>query len=98
MSELKNYEIVDIATSEGRKKIEDYRREKQERVQRGQQLYAKIKRASKYYGQGRKEGLFEIAIVPSCGEYCVQGGPGGQYTLRDVNLYVCEDGKELRIA
>lgn len=72
-----------------------------------QQLFAKIKRSSKYYNQNEcaKEAPqqwgwpFRVTIVadePSA--YKVKGGPGGQYRLEDVNLYVVEDGCELRIA
>lgn len=95
---MSGYEIVDTSTPEGRAKIEAYERDRKERIRRGQQLYAKIKRSSKYYGQGTQGALFEVAIIPACGEYCIQGGPGGQYALRDVSLYVVEDGEELRIA
>jgi hypothetical protein len=72
----------------------------------GQQIYAKIKRSSKYYSQNRSAQdapefygwPFRVTIDPNAGEYAVQGGPGSQYRLRDVNLFVIEDGKELRIA
>lgn len=30
--------------------------------------------------------------------YAVQGGPGGQYRLKDVNLFIVEDGREMRIS
>ncbi len=64
----------------------------------GQQLYAKIKRTSKYYGQGEIDGLFEVFIDPSVrDEYKVQGGPGGQYRLRDVTLWVKYGDSALKI-
>lgn len=64
-----------------------------------QQIYAKIKRSSKYYGQTERGELFKVHIAPQGGwEYVVKGGPGGQYRLSDVNLFVVEDGQELRIA
>jgi len=71
----------------------------------GQQLYAKIKKNSKYYHQNawcinepeRWGWPFAVTIEPACIDYTVQGGPGGQYRLSDVNLFVVEDGKELRI-
>jgi hypothetical protein len=70
-----------------------------------QQLYAKIKRNSKYAHQNEQakgfgHGLpFKVSIVPAFGEYCVQGGPGGQYRLADVQLFIkSDDGKEMRIA
>jgi len=28
----------------------------------------------------------------------VQGGPGGQYRLSDVNLFVVDEGREVRIS
>lgn len=70
-----------------------------------QQLFAKIKRNSKYAYQnehaiGFGYGLpFKVSIVPSFGEYCVQGGPGGQYRLADVQLFIKDDnGAVIRIA
>lgn len=73
-----------------------------------QQLYAKIKRSSKYYSEqmpmAKKDpGLwgwpFEVSIeYQTFGDHVVQGGPGGQYRLCDVNLFVIDDGKELRIS
>ncbi len=64
------------------------------------QLYAKIKRSSKYYGQTEPNQLFPVYIVatPGRGEYIVQGGPGGQYRLADVNLFIIHDGHEQRIS
>ncbi len=65
----------------------------------GQQLFAKIKRSSKYHGQGGKGLLFPVYVIHGgAGEYVVQGGPGGQYRLADVNLFIVDDGKEMRIA
>jgi hypothetical protein len=66
----------------------------------GQQLFAKIKCSSKYYGQGDPGERFAvfIKVCERKDEYVVQGGPGGQYRLRDVNLFVVQDGRELRIA
>lgn len=74
-------------------------REKAERLERGQQLHAKIKRTSRYYGQGAPGALFKVFIDVHQGDYVVQGGPGGQYRLADVNLYVKgDDGRELKIS
>ena len=65
-----------------------------------QQLYAKIKRSSKYFGQG--DGTpFEMFIDGSgYDDYLVLGGPGGCYSLRDVNLFVRDTVKDsfLKIA
>jgi hypothetical protein len=70
-----------------------------------QQLYAKIKRSSKYEYQNKVAqengyGLpFEVDIDSDKGGYVVKGGPGGQYQLADVQLFVkCDDGTDLRIA
>lgn len=64
-----------------------------------QQIYAQIKRTSKYYGQTEPRALFAVHIAPQGHwEYIVRGGPGGGYRLSDVNLYVVEDGHEIRIS
>lgn len=69
-----------------------------------QQIYAKIKKSSKYYFQNdwaRNEGSFPfpVSIIPepTIPEYCVLGGPGGRYRLADVQLFVVQDGRELKI-
>lgn len=92
------YELVDMGTEDGRSKVAAYEEAKAEKVKSGQQLYAKIKKSSKYYGQG-DGALFEVFVEAGNREaYVVQGGPGGQYRLSDVNLYIMEDGRELRIS
>lgn len=59
----------------------------------GQRLLARIRPTSKYYGQGQEGTLFPVCIGPA-GEYCVVGGPGGQYRLKDVDLFaVFDDGR-----
>lgn len=72
----------------------------------GQQIYAKIKQRSVWYAQKKyciADPLigwpFPVKINPSAkqGHY-IEGGFGGCYRLSDVNLFVIEDGKELRIA
>lgn len=104
---MQHMEIVDMSTEEGRAKVDEYERDKAETVRYGQQIYAKIKRSSKYYNQNewaaaepkRWGGFpFKVRVDPAYGEYCIQGGPGGQYRMADVNLYVVEDGRELRIS
>lgn len=96
---MEGFEVVDMGTTEGRAKVAAYEAEKAEKVKSGQQLYAKIKRTSKYYGQGEKGALFSVFVEAGYPEgYMVQGGPGGQYRLSDVNLYVVEDGREMRIS
>lgn len=82
-----------------RSQIVEAQRKKQEQANAGQQLHAKIKRSSKYYGQGQLGALFPVFIdAQNKGEYVVQGGPGGQYRLTDVNLFVVDNGVELRIS
>jgi hypothetical protein len=91
--------VCDMNTEEGRSKAAAYKAQKAEKVKSGQQLYAKIKRTSKYFGQTEHGALFPVFVeVGWVGGYVVQGGPGGQYCLKDVNLYVVEDGKEMRIS
>ncbi|MEW5715071.1 hypothetical protein AB1462_22265 [Pseudomonas sp. SB113] len=69
----------------------------------GQQLYAEIKKSSKYAHQAtwaKSQGPypFPVRVVDDRGGlYCVAGGPGGAYRLADVNLYVIEDGKKVRV-
>lgn len=73
-----------------------------------QQLYAKIKKSSKYFDQNwyaernpeRWGWPFAVQVCPDNPDpagYIVQGGPGGQYRLSDVNLYVIESGHEIKI-
>lgn len=68
-----------------------------------QQLYAKVKRSSKYFYQNecaRKNGEFPFPVAIRTGgdDYKVIGGPGGAYRLADVNLFVVDDRGELRIS
>lgn len=56
----------------------------------GQKLLARIRPSSKYFGQGDQDALFPICISPGV-EYIVQGGPGGQYRLCDVDLFAVFD-------
>lgn len=56
----------------------------------GQKLMARIRKSSKYFGQGDEAVLFPVAIT-SPKEYGVVGGPGGQYRLSDVDLFVVFD-------
>jgi len=69
-----------------------------------QQIYAKVKRSSKYSHQNKMAeqghwGLpFAVEISAIEDAYCVSGGPGGKYRLSDLNLFVIDDAKEVRIA
>lgn len=67
----------------------------------GQQLYAEIKKTSHYANQRDWPGWptpFPVSIVPGdpCG-YVVKGGVGGQYRLEDVQLFVIDGEKKVRI-
>ncbi|WP_322089724.1 hypothetical protein [Burkholderia sp. BCC1999] len=63
-----------------------------------QQIHAKIKRSSKYYGQTLPGAIFPVEINPQRDEYVVHGN-NNFYRLRDVNLFVVgDDGSPLRIA
>ena len=92
-------EFFDMNTSDGRAQLAAHEAEKDSMINLGQQIFAKIKKSSKYYGQTSPGELFAVFIDASMrSEYRIQGGPGGQYRLADVNLFVVEDGKELRIS
>ena len=42
---------------------------------------------------------FAVYVLPGDpAGYVVQGGPGGQYRLSDVSLFVVEHGQELKIS
>jgi len=74
------------------------------------QLYARIKKSSQYFNQNRTEIIngktiilpfaVDIAVTapPLSRGYHVQGNNSNRYTLKDVNLYVIEGDKELKIA
>ncbi len=63
------------------------------------QLYAKIKKSSKYYHQNqwaKDNGQFPFPVEVRIdyrdgGGYVIKGGPGGQYEPRDVNLFAIVD-------
>lgn len=59
-----------------------------------QQIYARIKRTSKYYRSQHnpEDPLFPVVVAPQFGwEYCVHGGPGGHYRRCDVKLFIKDD-------
>ena len=67
-----------------------------------QQLYAEIKRTSKYAHQAdmqRQLGAypFPVKIVCDFGGYVVMGGVGGRYRLTDVDIYVIEGEQRILI-
>lgn len=62
----------------------------------GQQLYAQIRKTSKYAHQTDK--LFKVRVGKApYDKFVVDGGPGGLYALRDVHFYVLVDGKPMRL-
>ncbi len=68
------------------------------------QLYAKIKRTSKYYDQNDWAatdpvfGLpFKVKIEYDSSGYIIQGGPGSRYRLADVTLYVKVAGQNVKL-
>ncbi|TBU78191.1 hypothetical protein [Phytopseudomonas daroniae] len=63
----------------------------------GQQLYAVIKKSSEYAHQSDK--LFPVRVgTAPYDNYIVHGGIGGVYRMKDVNLYVVDDGKQYRLS
>jgi hypothetical protein len=79
--------------------LAEYERERSVRITAGQQLYAQIKRSSKYYGQTDAGAIFPVHILIGAGDYVVQGWPGGQYRLCDVHILVADEhGKTMRIS
>ncbi|QPG61217.1 hypothetical protein HFV04_016995 [Pseudomonas sp. BIGb0427] len=62
----------------------------------GQQLYAQLKKTSEYAHQTGEVFPVRVGKAPF-DDYVIHGGPGGLYRLRDVALYVNEDGKQYRL-
>lgn len=60
---------------------------KQARATRGVVLHARIREESKYFGQTAPGDLFKVYVQDTTDVYVVGGGPGGQYRLRDVDLF-----------
>lgn len=86
--------LFDLNTPDGIKEANEYQSAGNNK---GQQLFAKIKRSSKYAAQAERHEAFPCRVLPDFGEYCVQGGPGHQYRLRDVQLWIVHQGKTQRI-
>lgn len=63
---------------------------------KGQQLYARIRKTSKYAHQTDKLFAVRVGKAPY-DNFCVHGGPGGVYALRDVHFYVLVDGKPMKL-
>lgn len=108
--EKENRVILEAVSFDKKDAWAEYERQHNEKsafVRQRQQLYAKVKESSKYYGQNtiaqndpeRWGWPFAVRIVGSNHQGClVQGGPGGQYPLGDVDLFVVEDGCEIQIS
>ena len=90
--------VFDMNNTEQRAEVNRLKAEKAQKIKQGQQLYARIKKSSKYFGQTAPGELFGVFVDPAYGAYCVQGGHGGQYRLEDVHLCVVVDGKTLAIS
>ena len=78
--------------------LKERKRQRNALLTAGQQLFAKIKKSSEYAHQRAGSDPFPVRLMPAFGAYPVQGGPGGQYRLSDVELFVIEDGVELKIS
>lgn len=62
----------------------------------GQQIHARIKKNSEYSHQSDQ--LFPVVVgKPPYDNFVVHGGIGGVYRMRDVDLYVIDDGKQYRL-
>ena len=66
------------------------------------QLYAKIKKSSKYYYQNdfakeRNQFPFQVKIRGEAWDYCVKADIG-EYRLRDVSIFVIVDGAEIKLS
>lgn len=57
----------------------------------GQRLLARIRPSSKYYGQGDEGALFPV-VITAPDDYQARGGPGGQYRLKDIDLFAVFEG------
>lgn len=78
---------------------------KEDAMEQNQQLFAKIKESSKYadqiyYAKRGGEYPFPVYIVTTTtnNKHCVIGGPGQSYRLADVDLFVMDHGKEIKIS
>ncbi len=85
--------------------LENYRRSQEQYRQRGftpVQLFAVVRESSKYHSQNeiaREQGYFPIPVTiqPSLDSFVVKGGPGGQYRLEDVDIFVEYGGEWVQI-
>lgn len=90
-------QVMDMNTTIGRATIAELKAQKVALINGGQVIHARIRKNSKYYGQSGEGELFPVHILSSY-DYPVQGGPGGQYRLDDVDLFVVDEaGARLQI-
>lgn len=66
------------------------------------QLYAKIKRSSKYFYQNewaKRDGEFPfpVSVRDDIAGYIFIGGPGGSCTRYDVNIFVKANGRFMKV-
>lgn len=82
---------------------DDMKIEDAEKLATPKKMFAMIRKTSKYYYQNdlakeRGEFPFPVDIITwGKVDYCVQGGPGGQYRLEDVHLYYGDDLSMVRL-
>lgn len=67
--------------------VEAMNQAREARATRGVVLHARIRKDSKYFGQTAPGNLFKVYVQDTTGLYVLGGGPGGQYRLRDVDLF-----------
>lgn len=77
-----------------------------EGLDRSKKYFAKIKKTSRYAGQigwakvQKHIGYpFPVRLTDRSAmeQYCIKGGPGGQYRIEDVDLYIERDGKFVKV-
>lgn len=89
-TEMKPTPLRSIDTDKMRKEFAAIKARQVVLTDGGQKLLARIRPSSQYHGQGDVGALFSVCIGPG-GDYCVLGGPGEQYRLRDVDLFAVFD-------
>jgi hypothetical protein len=65
-----------------------------ESCEAGQKIFARIRKSSKYFGQGGEGKFFAVVIMP--GQYSVQANHN-QYRLIDVDLFAEFGGEKTQI-
>jgi hypothetical protein len=77
-----------------------------EEVDKNQKYFAKIKKGSKYESQiswakaQKHIGYpFPVRLTERgpLDQYCIKGGPGGQYRVEDIDLYTERSGKFIKV-